>query len=81
MARVVLQPGRTYLALHHHFDSVDDAIRNGTDMIPEIQELKTYPAPRRISDTERGSAILRQITLLELLIRAYRENKIEQGKG
>ena len=50
-------------------------------MIPEIQELKTYPAPRRISDTERGSAILQQISLLELLIRAYRENKIEQGKG
>ena len=78
---LVLQPGRTYLALHNHFDSVDDAIGNGTDMIPEIQELKTYPAPRRISDTERGSAILQQISLLELLIRAYRENKIEQGKG
>jgi fructose-1,6-bisphosphatase-3 len=73
-----LQPERTYLALHHHFQSVEDTIKNGTDMIPETQDLRSYTPPRRVADTEEGRDIEGQIALLELLIRAYRENKIEQ---
>jgi fructose-1,6-bisphosphatase-3 len=75
---LVLQPERTYLALHHHFQSVEDTIKNGTDMIPETQDLRSYTPPRRVADTEEGRDIEGQIALLELLIRAYRENKIEQ---
>lgn len=75
---LVMQPSRTYLALHHHFQSIDDTIRNGTDMIPETQELTRYAEPRRIGDTERGPEIQEQISLLELLIRAYRENRVPQ---
>lgn len=75
---LVLQPERTYLALHHHFTSIDDAIQRGVDMIPEIQVLAMYDRPRLVSDTERGQEIQQQIALLELLIRAYRENRIEE---
>lgn len=75
---LVLQPERTYLALHHHFTSIDDAIQRGVDMIPEIQELVCHPGPRLVGDTERGREIRQQIELLELLIRAYRENRIEE---
>lgn len=75
---LVLQPHRTYLALHNHFQSVEDTVRNGTDMIPEIQELRRYDVARTIDDTEQGREIREQISLLELLIRAYEENKIEQ---
>lgn len=75
---LVLQPERTYLALHNHFQSVEDTVKNGTDMIPETHELRSYTEPRLTSDTEEGRDIEAQIALLELLIRAYRENKVEQ---
>lgn len=76
---LVLQSHRTYLALHHHFHSIDDTVKNGTDMIPEIEELTQYDQPRLVADTEDGVEIQQQIALLELLIRAYRENGIEQS--
>ena len=75
---LVLQPSRTFLALHHHFTSVDEAIQRGVDMIPAIEEIRTFKPPRCVKDTERGRDILQQIALLELLIRAYRENRIEE---
>ena len=75
---LVLQPKQTFLALHHHFTSIDDAIQRGVDMIPEIQILASYPSPRLIGDTERGREICQEIALLELLMKAYRENRIEE---
>lgn len=75
---LVLQPDRITLALHHHFESVEDSIRKGVDMIPSFQDLRRYATPRRVADTELGAQIQEQIALLELLIRAYKENKIEQ---
>jgi fructose-1,6-bisphosphatase-3 len=73
---LVLEAERTYLALHNHFESVEDSIQNGTDMVPEISDLKHYDKPRRVSDTEAGEAIHEQIALLELLVKAYRENRL-----
>ncbi len=75
---LVMQPDRTYLALHHHFDSVSDSIQRGTDMIPECHDIRVYPQSRTINDSEQGVLIRNQIALLELLIKAYVENKIEQ---
>ena len=75
---LVLQPERTFLALHHHFTSIDDAIQRGVDMIPEITDLTRYGASRRVFDTEQGRSIRQQIALLELLIQAYRENRFEE---
>jgi fructose-1,6-bisphosphatase-3 len=75
---LVLQAQRTYLALHNHFQSVEDTVKNGTDMIPETQELIVHTELRRTADTEEGREIEAQIALLELLIRASRENKVEQ---
>lgn len=78
---LVLQPDRSYLALHHHFHSVEDTVQNGTDMIPETLELTRHVPIRRIADTEQGHEIERQIELLERLIQAYEENKIEPLGG
>jgi fructose-1,6-bisphosphatase-3 len=78
---LVLQPDRSYLALHHHFHSVEDTVQNGTDMIPETLELTRHIPIRRIADTEQGFEIERQIELLEKLIQAYEENKIEPLGG
>lgn len=74
---LVLESSRTYLALHHHFESAEDSISNGTDMVPSIQTLFTYEGERLVSDTESGDGIRRQIKLLEALIQAYRDNQLE----
>ena len=55
---LVLESDRTLLAKHHHFDSVEAAIRDGVDIVPEVQVVREFPA-RNTSDTESGRRILR----------------------
>lgn len=74
---LVIKAGRTYLAQHHHFESIDEAITEGADIIPTISEIRTYPQ-RTVGDTEAGKAVREEISVLELLIRAYRENVISE---
>lgn len=71
-----LEPERTFLAKHHHFESVEAAVRDGVDIIPEIMVVREWSPPRRTADTERGEQIRRQIKLLDRLAKAYRENRI-----
>jgi fructose-1,6-bisphosphatase-3 len=73
---LVLEPERTLLATHHHFDSVESAVREGKDIIPTVSVLRQYDPPRRIADTERGAEMRRSIAWLERLVRAYRENRL-----
>src|SRR5262249_32002330 len=77
---LVLEPNRTYLAKHYHFDSVEAAVRDGVDIIPTVTEVRRWDPPRRVADTERGAEIRAQIALLERLIAAYRGNKLRQGE-
>ena len=44
---LVLEAGRTYLALHHQFDSVDAAIRDGVDIIPSVTNVRVFDKPQR----------------------------------
>ncbi|MGE3806727.1 MAG: fructose-bisphosphatase class III [Gemmataceae bacterium] len=74
---LVLEPGRTYLAKHHHFESVEAAVRDGVDIIPEITELRRWEPARRVADTEAGDEHRAQIALLYRLIDAYRHNRIK----
>ncbi|MCI0462863.1 MAG: fructose-1,6-bisphosphatase [Gemmataceae bacterium] len=76
---LVLEPGRTYLAKHHHFESVEAAVRDGVDIIPEVTEVRRWDPPRRVADTERGDEIRARLELLGRLIEAYRANKLRQG--
>jgi fructose-1,6-bisphosphatase-3 len=76
---LVLEPERTYLAKHHHFESVQAAVEKGVDIIPTLTEVRRWEPIRRVSDTEAGSEIRAQIELLERLIAAYRSNKLRQG--
>jgi fructose-1,6-bisphosphatase-3 len=73
---LVLEPERTLLATHHHFDSVEVAVREGKDIIPTVSVLRQWDPPRRVSDTERGAEMQRAIGWLEQLVRAYRENRL-----
>jgi fructose-1,6-bisphosphatase-3 len=76
---LVLEADRTVLARHHHFDSVEAAIREGVDIVPKIETIRSWPNPHRISDTERGTDLRNRIALLERLIEAYRNNDLRQN--
>ena len=75
---LVLEPSRIVLAEHHHFESVEAAIRDGVDIIPGVQEIRVFDHPRRTRDTERGQRIRYQIEMLERLIDAYRTNRLHE---
>jgi fructose-1,6-bisphosphatase-3 len=76
---LVLEPDRTLLAKHHHFDSVEAAVAEGKDIIPTVSVVRQWDTPRRIGDTERGAELARQAALLERLVHAYRTNQLRQG--
>lgn len=78
---LILDASRTYLAQHHHFESVSDAITQGADIIPQIQDVRVYEKPRRVADTEKGEEICREIEAIDLLIKAYRENIITEQQA
>jgi fructose-1,6-bisphosphatase III len=75
---LVLEADRTLLAKHHHFDSVDAAVRDGVDIVPSITVVREWPTPRRMADTERGEQFRCDMTMLERLIELYRNNDLRQ---
>ena len=75
---LVLESGRTVLAKHHHFESVDAAVRNGLDIVPSITVVREWDPPRRMADTERGDQFRCDITTLERLIEHYCNNDLRQ---
>lgn len=75
---LVLEADRTVLALHHHFESVEAAIREGVDIVPQVTTVRTWPTPRRMADTERGAEIAADVRALERLVEAYRSNELRQ---
>jgi fructose-1,6-bisphosphatase III len=75
---LVLENNRTFLAKHHHFESVEAAIKDGVDIIPSVTEIRKWDPPRRVADSQRGQEIRWQIEMLEKLIDAYRGNRLQQ---
>jgi fructose-1,6-bisphosphatase-3 len=76
---LVLDADRTFLALHHQFESVEAAIRDGVDIIPSVSDVRVWDTPRQTSDTERGAELRARIGLLERLIEAYQNNELRQS--
>ncbi len=76
---LVMEADRTCLALHHHFESVQAAVRDGVDIIPSVTDVRVWEKPRRTADTERGAELRGRIELLERLIEAYRNNDLRQS--
>jgi fructose-1,6-bisphosphatase III len=75
---LVLEPHRTFLAKHHHFESVEAAINKGADIIPSITVVREWERPKRVADSPRGRYLVQMIKLLEELIQAYRSNDLPQ---
>jgi len=74
---LIIGAERTYLAKHHHFESVETAIARGADIVPEIQDLRVHARPLRVADTARGAELAEEIAALGELVRAYREHALE----
>jgi fructose-1,6-bisphosphatase-3 len=75
---LILEAGRTAIAEHHHFESVDDAVKAGADIVPRVRDLRTWAEPRRVGDTEAGAAIRREIAALQALVQAYEDNRLNE---
>jgi fructose-1,6-bisphosphatase-3 len=77
---LVLEADRTLLARHHHFESVDAAVRDGIDIVPSVAVIRERDRPRRMADTERGEQFRCDIEMLERLIELYRNNELRQNE-
>lgn len=75
---LLLEPDRTLLARHHHFESVEAAVSQGVDIIPNVSVIREWEPPRTIGDTEEGQGLRERIEMLERLIDAYRAHKLPQ---
>lgn len=75
---LVLDAQRTSLALHHHFESVADAIHDGADIIPSITHIRHFAQARTVADTEVGERLRNEISALEMLISAYESNVMHE---
>lgn len=75
---LVLEADRTLLARHHHFESVEAALRDGVDIVPSVTVVREQDQPRLMADTERGAQLRCEIEMLERLIELYRNNDLPQ---
>ena len=75
---LVLEPHRTFLAKHHHFESVEAAIRDGADIIPSITVVREWDPPKTVADSRRGNQLRHAISVLERLIDIYRSTELQQ---
>ncbi|MBT5228919.1 MAG: fructose-bisphosphatase class III [Methylococcales bacterium] len=76
---LVLDADKTSIASLHHFESIEEAITNGADIIPELVDIKVFPKPRKVGDTRRGKVKQREVDTLARLILAYEENVFAEG--
>ena len=77
---LVLEASRTVLAKHHHFESVEAALRDGVDIVPSVSVVREWDHPRRMAETERGEQFRCEIEMLESLIEHYRNNDLRQDE-
>lgn len=77
---LILESTGTSLARHSHFESVEDAVASGTEIIPQVRRIKDFDEELIVGGTEEGAAIRAHIAMLKKLVQAYEENLIEEHK-
>jgi fructose-1,6-bisphosphatase-3 len=75
---LVLEPHRTFLALHYHFESVEAAVVRGADIIPSITVVREWDRPKTVADSQRGRRLQADIKQLERLIVAYQTHELRE---
>jgi fructose-1,6-bisphosphatase-3 len=73
---LILAPDGIKLAEHYHFESVEQVIETGADIVPKMTTIQSYGRPHTVADTEEGEGVRRQIASLGRLIFAYHEGAI-----
>lgn len=73
---LIVDANRTAIAEHHHFESVDDAVKAGGDIVPVVKDLRRWASPRLVGDTEAGDAIRRELKALAALVEAFDDNRL-----
>lgn len=76
---LVLRPDSIDLAEHAKFDGVSAAVEHGADILPKVTQIRAYPKPRTIADTDGGDEVRRTIADLEALVGAYQEGVVRGG--
>jgi fructose-1,6-bisphosphatase III len=76
---LVLAPEGIALAEHHHFESINEAITAGADIIPKVTIVRKYDRPRTIGDTAEGESIRRRAAALDRLVNAYRDGDLVEN--
>ena len=66
------------LASHEPFESIESAIKKGIDIRSSTRVIEKVLDRKRVSDTDIGKKLNRQIYFLEMLICAYRKGIIKQ---
>lgn len=79
---LLLTPEQTCLAEHGHFHSVEHTLRAGSDMVPDIRQLRGFSPARCARDVpETGDPIREEIEALQQLLDAYRHNQIRERES
>ena len=78
---LVLEADRTVLAEHHHFESVESAIRDGKDIVPRLTTIRQWDRPRTVADAGRGRVLEAKVEQLERLVDAYRRGAVRVHAG
>jgi fructose-1,6-bisphosphatase III len=76
---LILDAAGITLAEHAHFQSVQQMIEKGTDMVPKLTAIRNYDPPRTCATTDRGNSLRGSIAALERLIAAYRNGQISEA--
>ena len=74
--KLLLDPEGTHLAEHHHFESIEEALTQGADIISTMQEIQRFSQSRRVGETASGDAIRSEIAVLRRLVGVYQEHII-----
>ena len=78
---LLLDAQGTSLAQHHHFESVEEAVISGADILPIVTELGRFVPPRTIGDTEIGEELKKEIEVLWELLLAYESSSVQERGG
>ena len=66
------------LAAHEPFESVDKAVRDGSDIVSHSTLVQHTVRRKMVADTDEGKIMQENIKDLEDLLQAYREGKIKE---
>ena len=78
---LVYNSRQMYLSEHEPFESAENTVRTNSDMESRLIPFKTFTERIKIADTDDGREIAARIEDLEMLLEAYRDGTVKQGRN